>query len=207
MATLDIQIDSRKALAKLDQIPDFISKEIRTRFRTLGQTLRNELRVQMPRASGRASRAIFSRFARKQDRNDITLLVGGNIGKAPYLGILERGGTIKPKRSQFLAVPIGPAVERHGAAKFSAKDLKANPQAFGYVRTFVRDDVVLGERASGDIVPLFALEKQIIRPRASAPAPIRKFRDKNEARVKREIEEAITAGIQAAGKGTGGEGE
>lgn len=203
----EIRIDSRAALAKLERIPEFVSKEIRSRFRTLGQALRNELRLQIPRETGRARRAIFSKFDRRREKNDIALLVGGNVGKAPHLKIIERGGRIRPKTAQFLAVPIGPAANRHGGAKFQAKDLKANPQAYGYVRTWVHDDVVMGERASGDVEPLFALKREVIFPRAGARGPIRTFRDRNEARIKREVESAVIAGLHAGAGAGGGGGE
>jgi len=201
---LDIRIDSRQVLAMLDSVPEFVRKEVRGRFATLGRTLRNELRNAMPKRTGKAASSIFNRFDRVRDRNDIAILVGGNLGKAPYLGILEVGGNIRPKQSGWLAIPLNKAADRHGKARFRARDLRDNPGAYGFVRSWVRDRVVLGERPGGAIEPVFALRKAILFSRAEAPKPIRRFRDRNVARIQREVEFAVTGAIEMASKPASG---
>ena len=157
-----INIDTRAAVHRLEGVHGFMRGSITKRFRALGRSLRNELRTEIPKRTGRARRAIFSRLERKRRRNDVTLLVGANLSKAPYLKVLELGAMIRPTPGTKLAIPIGRALSGRGVAKFSAAALKANPGAFGYAKTWVSKDVVLGERSSGRIDPLFALKGQVL---------------------------------------------
>lgn len=186
----------------LDDVPQFVRKDVKARFRTLGQTLRNELKMKIPKRTGRAQRAIFARFDRVRDQNDIAILVGGNVSKAPHLKTLEEGATIKPKRAKMLAIPIGRAANKHGVAKFTARQLKENPGAFGFASTWVRNDVVLGETFGGKVEPLFALRKSITFPRRGI---VKNFRKSNEGRIRREVSAAVTIGIENAKTGTSNE--
>lgn len=199
---LDVRLDARAVLRTLDSVPVFVRKDVKARFRTLGQSLRNELRMKIPKRTGRARRAIFSRFDRVREQNDIAILVGGNVAKAPHLKTLEEGATIKPKRARMLTVPVGRAANRHGVAKFTARELKENPQAFGFASTWIRDDVILGETLGGKVEPLFALRQSIVFPRRSY---VKNLRRSNEGRIRREVEAAVAVGIENAKRGTGSE--
>jgi hypothetical protein len=48
-----------------------------------------------------------------------------------------------------------------GVARFSARDLISNPQAFGYVGTFVHNRIIFGKKAGDNIVPLFVLKESV----------------------------------------------
>lgn len=200
--SLDVRLDARAVLRTLDMVPDFVRKDVKARFGTLGQSLRNELRTRIPKRTGRAQRAVFSRFDRVREQNDIAILVGGNVGKAPHLKTLEEGATLKPKQARMLAVPVGRAANKHGVAKFSAKELKQNPEAFGFASTWVRNDVVMGETLGGKVEPLFALRQSIVFPRRGY---VKNFRRANEGRIRREVAAAVSMGLSNATKGTGSE--
>jgi hypothetical protein len=138
---------------------------------------------------------VFSKLDRARVRGDVAVIIGGNLAKAPHLATLEGGATITPKAARALAVPIGRMANRHGAARYQAKDVKANPGLAGMSRTFVRNDVVLGETAGGEVVPLFALRRSIVFPRR---AIFKNFARKNAARISREVEVAVGTGLRAA---------
>lgn len=199
---LDVRVDARAVLRTLEDVPKFVRKDVKARFRTLGQSLKNELKTKIPKRTGRAQRAIFSRFDRVRDQNDIAILVGGNVAKAPHLATLESGATIKPKRAKMLTVPVGRAANKHGVARFSAKELKENPQAFGFASTWIRNDVILGETLGGKVEALFALRKSIVFPRRSI---VKNFRRSNEGRIRREVEAAVAVGIENAKRGVSSE--
>ena len=190
-----IESDARGVVGRLEGASGFLRGEITQRFRRVGQSLRNELRAELPRRTGRARRAVFSKLERRQRQSDVTVIVGANLAKAPHLAVLEHGALIRPRRGQFLTVPIGSSVSRRGVTRFSARDLQANPEAFGYAKSFVAKDVIFGERASGRLVPLFALVKQVLITRRSY--------FKNKARQRRPqimaaVREAVRAGLKAA---------
>lgn len=96
----------------------------------------------------------------------------------PYFAIQNVGGTIVPKKGQALAIPIGPALTGNGVARFTAAEVRANPQAFGFQATFIPKgkNVIMGRIADahfsatrgqggrGALVPLFVLVKSVTLP-------------------------------------------
>ena len=188
-----IAVDAKRTVSNFEGVHGFMRREVTTRFRTLGQTIRNELRAEIPKRSGRARRAVFSKLERRRQQNDVTVLVGGNLAKAPHLKTLEKGALIRPTTAQKLAIPIGRATTRSGVGRFSAGQLRQTPEAFGYVASFVRNDIVFGERANGRIDALFALKDQTLVTRRSY--------FKNKARQRRALilaqaREGVRAGLR-----------
>jgi hypothetical protein len=84
--------------------------------------------------------------------------------KAIYGNIQEHGGTVLPKKGQFLAIPLPAMQTRNGVSRGSAGDVKANPAAYGFVGTFVRKSVIFGKMEDKSIIPLFALKKSVTLP-------------------------------------------
>lgn len=190
----NVTVDARAAVARLDGAGGFMRTEITTRFRALGRTLRNELRAEVPVVTGRARRSIRARLARVRRQNDVTLLVDSNPRIAPHMKVLEHGATITPKSASKLAIPIGGAVTRRGAARFSARQVRDNPEAFGFSRTWVARDTVFGERQRGGRpVALFTLKSSVLITRRSF--------FKNKARQRRglihqTVRQAVRAGLK-----------
>lgn len=109
--------------------------------------------------TGTLRRAVFSR-TEAAGEGDAVAVVGVDLGKAPYGRIQEMGGTIRPQRASRLAIPVGEARTAKGVGRFSARDLIANPGAFGYTGAFFRKNVLFGTRGQ-QAVPLFALKPQV----------------------------------------------
>ena len=191
---LRIETDVGAVVRMLDVSPKFIRREVHTHLRIFGRTLRDDLRQQISKRSGRARRGVAVKMDRTRDRGDVAVLLYAALGKAPHLKALEFGAMLRPKQATMLAVPIGSAATKHGQARFRARDLRDKPNAFGYERSFVRGDVVFGVRGD-ELEPLFALRKSIVFPRRSY---FKNFRRANEARIRREVEKAVANGLKAA---------
>lgn len=91
--------------------------------------------------------------------------IGANVlsgRRIPYANILETGGTIRPKKSKFLTMPLPAAMTGAGVTKY--------PSARDYPNTFVaRSDsgklMIFQKQGKKRILPLFMLLKKVeIRP-------------------------------------------
>jgi hypothetical protein len=85
---------------------------------------------------------------------------------AKYGAIHEYGGAIVPKRSQNLAIPL-PAMKTGNGV--TAREVFANPQAFGFKHVFVAKNVIFGCQGHGargmvTTVPLFVLKRSVVIP-------------------------------------------
>lgn len=100
------------------------------------------------------------------DAADIIGEVWPDPDKAPYGRIQEEGGTIVPRRSQFLAIPLSAMRTANGVARGSAAQVHASPGAFGFARTFIRRGIIFGATAGkpGSVIPLFVLKRSVIIP-------------------------------------------
>jgi len=76
---------------------------------------------------------------------------GGGPGEVDYAAIHHFGGTIKPKKRQFLTIPFpgGPA------------DKRVPLRAADFADTFVAKGIIFQKRGEDDIVPLFILKKSV----------------------------------------------
>lgn len=111
--------------------------------------------------------------------------------KVPYGAIQEFGGTIVPRTAQSLAIPLAAMLTGNGVARGSARDVMANPQAFGFKAAFIpkgknvimgtqpgaksyvtssggyqynKKGVGIAQSQSVDVIPLFALVKSVTIP-------------------------------------------
>lgn len=112
--------------------------------------------------TGNLRRAVYH-FVRKEP-DGIAGGIGVDLKKARYGRLQELGGTIRPKKSRFLTIPLDAAQTGKGVARFSARDVIANPGSFGYTGTFFRNRILFGVRGSGknkEVVPLFALKTHV----------------------------------------------
>jgi phage gpG-like protein len=60
------------------------------------------------------------------DKPNFTAYVGTNM---VYARVIERGGTIKPKRSKLLTIPLAPALTKTGASRGTAREVGAKYDA------------------------------------------------------------------------------
>ena len=85
--------------------------------------------------------------------------VRGQIGSPLiYASTQEFGATIRPKRAQYLTVPLPAALNANGMMKL--------PKARDYPRTFVARSrrgnlIIFQKKGRGKIIPLFVLKRQV----------------------------------------------
>ena len=75
----------------------------------------------------------------------------------PYARAQEYGATIRPKKSSFLAIPIGAAKSGRGVARFSPREITSN----GYTGSFFAHGVLFGSNPGQPPEPLFALKRSV----------------------------------------------
>jgi hypothetical protein len=110
--------------------------------------------------TGTLRRSIFHR-SYEEGQTHVVTVVGADTSMAKYARVQELGGTITPKRSRFLTIPIGEARTAKGVTRFTARQVIENPGSFGYAGTFVRNQVIFGKRSDGSADPLFALRPSV----------------------------------------------
>lgn len=172
MLNLAVTIDTAQVEQVLTQLPIAVGKSLLPFSRRVGQTLQRYIQTQklsgqaLAVRTGASRRAIFYRVEQAAGAGGVvtsqTVVVGGALSVAPGLRIHEYGGTVTGK--PWLAIPIGAANTARGVARFRARDLRANPAAYGYRGSFVRKDVIFGVRGEGatrSIVPLFVLKRAV----------------------------------------------
>jgi len=117
---ININIDSSGANEKLQRLQKNIEKAILSSLRGLGATLREELRPRIPKDTGLARSAVFSRVDERNAPEHVSLLLGGDVSIAPYFLYIEKprigGGPIfmfqkenssRIRREVILAVRAG----------------------------------------------------------------------------------------------------
>ena len=100
----------------------------------------------------------------RQDGVETTGVVGTSIR---YARIQEFGGTIRARSGANLTIPLAGALDSAGQARFSAREVIANPALGGFRGTFMRNRIVFGSLAGGAIVPLFKLQPSVEIPARS----------------------------------------
>lgn len=141
-------------------------------------------------------RASIAGRAESQGQDVIVTLAGGGMGQrgpVPYAGVQEFGGTIRPRRGKYLAIPVGPALTRAGVARYvSPRDVPD----LRFVR--VGQHALLAKpsgRGGKRLTPWFWLVRQVrIRPKHY----LTDARD----RVARELPDSLSAAILADIAGT-----
>lgn len=172
---MEIQVDDRQVTARLDAAKTGVFPAITSALAKIGGSLHRAVVDKMGEdgilgvRTGTLKRAVF-------DRVDVTgpttaeLHVGVDLAKAPYGRVQELGGTIRPTTADHLTIPLSAALTPNGVARFTARDVIANPFAFGFSGTFVAKDIIFGTLGLGGkngkngkkgIVPLFALKTSV----------------------------------------------
>jgi hypothetical protein len=169
MLSVGVTIDTSQVEQVLTQLPVAVGRSLLPYSRRVGQTLQRYIQTQklsgqsLDVRTGASRRAIFYRVEQAVGAGGVvtsqTVVVGGDLKVAPGLRIHEYGGTVTGK--PWLAIPLRAAQTPRGVARFRARDLRANPAAYGYTGSFIRNDIIFGKRASGGIVPLFVLKRSV----------------------------------------------
>lgn len=115
--------------------------------------------------TGNLRRSLFSRYEESGDQAVTT--VGADLGVAVYARIQEYGGTVTGQAHK-LTIPVGEALTDKGVARFTAPEVIANPQSFGFDSTFSAKGIIFGRigkiTGQAQILPLFILKDSVTLP-------------------------------------------
>lgn len=108
----------------------------------------------MARRSGNTMRAVADSVRVQGSKlSDVQGMIGGPV----YLRIHEYGGTIRPKRAKYLAIPLPEALDSRGVPK------RRGPR--DWKNTFVakskKGNLLIFQKRGKDIVPLYALKSEV----------------------------------------------
>lgn len=161
------EVDGNETVVRLETTPKGVGKVLVGAMVKVGLGLLSHLRQDhlsgqsLGVRTGTGRRSTFYRVEVGSDQ-DIAVVVGADLRKAKYMRAHDKGATLTPKSSPNLAIPIGAARTAKGVARFTAREVIANPGSFGYVGTFARRSIIFGVKDKGRIVPLFALKKRVV---------------------------------------------
>ena len=164
-----MEIDGTRVRQTLRNAPKTLHPFVVTGMRRIGLGLERHLNGSILSGqllkvrTGNLRRATFHQV--EEASTSVDVLLGVDSNRAPYGRIHEKGGTIRPTRSRFLTIPLPAARTGSGVARFTARQVIADPGAYGYTGTFVAKRVIFGKRGPDQIEPLFALKSHVrIRP-------------------------------------------
>lgn len=177
---IEITVDAGVLTAKLAAASAQAGKRLLARMRPIGTRLHQVVQREkiarggllQPR-TGNLQRSIQSAAnnpgATTVEGDALSTRVWFDAAIAKYGAIHEYGGTIVPKRSQNLAIPLPAMKTGNGVSRGTAREVFANPQAFGFKHVFVAKNVIFGYQGHGargmvTTVPLFVLKRSVVIP-------------------------------------------
>lgn len=195
---IEVSVDWKALQRALAEAPDRLYREIRRaltqfsvsflgKFRTERIASRSGAGNQPPLARKLTSRSGFLRKSFKHQisgrEGDAMSLRSDIFSDAPYAAIHEAGGTIVPRESSWLTIPLRAAKTASGVARGPAKSFSDT--------FFVEKEpgkLLLMQRQDDEVVPLFVLVKSVtIKPRLRFVASFRK----SVADLSRRLDDAI----------------
>jgi phage gpG-like protein len=211
---LEVRITDSGVEAKLQSVTPAIKKEATKAIRASTILLAAFIKTVTYPASGLHVRS--GTLRRSIVPGKVEQLSKGIIGRVlvgqgiPYARIQEKGGTIKPVRAQYLAIPLDAVKTPAGVAKFGPRQA----EQFGW-KTFIAKHIIFGTKPgessaasalgkafpdissaarSASITPLFALKKSVKIParpflRPAVQAKSLEIRDLVEQAIRRALEE------------------
>lgn len=171
---------------------DGIAKKMMVKAGALmeGSLKKNVANVLLKVRSGRLSNSIG--FIVRGEGADLKAEIGSGVrnGKrVVYANILETGGKIVPKKSQYLTIPLPGALTASGVAR--------KPNARSWKNTFVAraksgNLVIFQNQTKGKVLPLYVLKKSVtIKPKLWMSKTVIQNQAKVLDIMKREIDEAL----------------
>ena len=144
----------------------------------------------LKRRTGRLASSIGFKVSNKQGNWVAEIGSGARTGKrVSYANILETGGTIRPKKTRYLAIPLKAALTRAGAPR------KSSPR--DWAKTFIKKSnagnlIIFQSQSNGKILPLYVLKKSVrINAKRYMEISLRETSEKILSIMNKEISEAL----------------
>jgi phage gpG-like protein len=116
-------------------------------------------------------------------------MVGAVGTNEEYARIHELGGTISAKNVRNLTIPLAAMLTGRGVARAAARQVIADPAAFGLTGTFFKKGVLFGKKGKDEVTPLFALKPSVTMPARPTWGPALE-------EVKPEFESRLTGALE-----------
>lgn len=158
-------------------------RELAGKFSSLGPALRAELRPTITALQWQLVGTIQASISGDILRNRTGQLRGsvvagpiqesdtsisGAVGSNTiYARIQELGGTISPSSAQSLTIPLDAVLTANGVARYTAREVIADPSVGNFTRVFARNGIIFGATGSGkdaEWTPLFVLKSSVTIP-------------------------------------------
>ena len=143
--------DEEKVIKALDDLGDR-ARDLKQPLADFGERMVRKIskRLSGPALKERTGRLKGS-LTHEETADMVEISAGGGPGEVDYAAIHHYGGTIRPKKRQFLTIPFpgGPA------------DKRVPLRAADFADTFVAKGIIFQKRGKDDIEPLFILKKSV----------------------------------------------
>lgn len=163
MIAVTIEIKERSLVQRFGKMPAAVIQGVTEGMRELGIELSRGMIAAIPHRTGAARKSIG--FELRASGLIPDLAVGAILAPPPYMRMLDKGGTIKPRNARYLTIPFKAARTPSSAfARFTARQVISSPESAGYTGTFIRNGIIFGVKGEGDsrtIEPLFKLVDQV----------------------------------------------
>jgi phage gpG-like protein len=123
---------------------------------------------------------------------------GGEGARVKYANIHETGGTITPKNTRFLTIPLSEALTNAGVLRFTARQLFAGETK--YDGAFVWRGIIYGymiAKGKRPVTPLFLLK-------SSVTIPARYYMSRTLADIQGKLFSIMTKGVERTINGNAG---
>ena len=139
----------------------------------------------LARRTGTLAKSTRPRKVEKKGKKVVGGVVLGTKYAKVHVGKKGKVTAIRPRRAQFLAIPLS-------AAKTAAGVPRGRPRDFGntFIQRSKKGNLLIFQKRLGGIVPLFALKKEV---RIPARVHLEEVASAFAGRIARDIEQSIRA--------------
>jgi hypothetical protein len=154
VAAIDLEVDLTSLLARIRASQAALLKGVDRGFRQAAAWGAREAKEGAPVSTGQLRRQITSKVIRQGSAFGLEVGVGvpGTKGEPlVYARIQDVGGVVKPKTAKKLAFPVHKKLKTKKArvSGVRARDVIADPQAYGFTNTSFTKKAIMGWRPVG----------------------------------------------------------
>ena len=184
-----------RVILKIDKLDEEVMGVIMRVFRRQSQSMANYIIIRhltggttsdrLARRTGTLAKSTRPRKVERKGKKVVGGVVLGTEYAKVHVGEKGKVTTIRPRRAQFLAIPLS-------AAKTAAGVPRGRPRDFGntFIQRSRRGNLLIFQKRLGSIVPLFALKKEV---RIPARVHLEEVASAFAGRIAKDIEQSIRA--------------
>jgi hypothetical protein len=172
-----------KQFTKIDLIRPIMIGVDKGLLETTGHIKKNKLSGQLLKVRTGTLRRSIEQRSRARGKK-----ITGTIGsRLPYAKIQEEGGTVRPKKGQYLTIPTQFAKTAAGVVRGGARSF-----ANTFIQRSKRGNLLIFQKTGDGIIPLFLLVKSVrIKPKHYLRKGMTDKIDSIQRHIVREIQRAV----------------